>query len=103
MATRSAEIAANTLVDLTAVLELEADQSYLIECTGEVTDAINFALGIDPELVGGLPATAGRGHTLFASEPGRLIRQDSAVWYARYYNIAGGSSTITATEATIDD
>ena len=66
MATRSADIAPGSAVDITAALSLVSGKSYLIEITSKSEDAINLALGGDPETVGG--------HSLFAGDPGRLIR-----------------------------
>ena len=91
MATRSLAIAAGSAVDLTAGLALVAGKSYLIEISSQSDDAINLALGDDPEVVGG--------HAIFASEPGRLIRQGADTWFGRFYALDGRSATLTATEA----
>ena len=94
MATRSANIAPGSAVDLTAVLGLVSGTAYLVEITSDANDAVLLALDGDPE-----DSTVG-GHALFASEPGRLIAQGSGIWYGRFYALDGRSAVVTATESS---
>ena len=93
MATRSASIASGAQVNITDALNLEEGTGYLLELGPEATgmDTVFVALGGDPAAEGG--------HSIFASEPGRFIRQSASPWFARFYAIDGRSTQLTVTEA----
>ena len=96
MATRSAMIATGAAVDISAALALENGRGYLIEMgpAAKADDSVWIANGGDPNdlSIGGHLIISG-------SEAGRLIRQGSASWFARFYDLPARETQLTATEA----
>ena len=96
MATRAAMIATGAAVDITAALALEAGRGYLIEIGpgAKADDSVWIAAGGDPN-----DLTIGGHLILPGTEAGRLIRQGSAAWFARFYDLPARETQLTATEA----
>ena len=93
MATRSASIPTGAAVDITTALQLENGVGYLIAVGpgAKSDDNIIFALGGDPEVVGG--------HFLIAGDAGRFIRQGPDTWFARFRDLQDRATQLTVTEA----
>ena len=99
MATRSTMIATGAAVDISAALALENGRGYLIEIGpgAKADDAVWIANGGDPNdlAIGGHLVLSG-------TEAGRLIRQGTLSWFARFYDRPAQSTQLTATEADDD-
>ena len=96
MATRSAMIPTGVAVDITAALTLETGHGYLIELgpSAQADDAVWVANAGDPN-----DLSVGGHLVLPGTEAGRLIRQGSGAWFARFYAPTGRETQLTATEA----
>ena len=94
MATRTETVAANTTVNLTTLLSLEAGTAYLLElgASAASTDSLVIAYDADPETEGG--------HLLLHGRP-RFITQGADAWFGLFDTVLGGETEITCTEADV--